>query len=280
MGTRTCIAVLGFGRFGRVHALRLQAHPAYEVVCVVDPDPQARAAAQAQGFNAMASLDALPKAVQAAAVVTPAETHADLAVALMHRGIDVLVEKPMAESEQAIDAMLDAVRVTGRKLFIGHIERFNPALIDLPWGQVPGHLVFRRQSRLPGTARSVVLDLMVHDLDLAPHLLRCGPDEFLHILDVQSLEDSMQVVARMGDTRVDFHVRHGADISLASVCWGDQGAWNELLLSSRSDLGQSDALTRQYTAFHHELRGLPSLLAGAQDGAIAARRALAIVAKL
>ena len=91
---------------------------------------------------------------------------------------------------------------------------------------------------------------------------------------------AMQVVARMGDTRVDFHVRHGADISLASVCWGDQGAWNELLLSSRSDLGQSDALTRQYTAFHHELRGLPSLLAGAQDGAIAARRALAIVAKL
>lgn len=279
-GNRTRIAVLGFGRFGRVHALRARAHPAYEVVCVVDPDPQARAAAQAQGFDAIAALDALPADVQAASVVTPSDTHADLAVALMHRGVDVLVEKPMAESEQAIDAMLEAVRVTGRRLFTGHIERFNPALSDRPWVRAPSHLVFQRQSRLPGTARSVVLDLMVHDLDLASHLLHCGGDQPFFILDMQIQGDGVRVAGRMGDTRVDFHARHGADASSATMAWDDEGAWKELPLSSRPDLPQSDALTRQYTGFLHKLRGQHSVLADAWEGASAARRALAIVAKL
>lgn len=279
MSPRTRIAVLGFGRFGQVHARRARAHPAYEVVCVVDPDPQARAAALAQGFDAIASLDALPEKVQAAAVVTPADTHADLVVALLRRGVDVLVEKPMAESEQAIDAMLDAARITGRRLFIGHIERFNEALSDPPWDRAPSRLAFHRQSRLPGSARSVVLDLMVHDLDLASHLLRCGADPFL-VLDVQAQADGVQVRARMGGTRVDFHARHGVEASCATMGWGDGDAWTELPLSNRAELAQTDALTRQYTAFHHMLQGQHSPLADAQEGATAARRALAIVSKL
>lgn len=280
MGSRIRLAVLGFGRFGRVHAARARAHPAFEVVCVVDPDAQARAAARTQGFDAIASLDALPDGVQAAAVVTPADTHAALAVALMHRGIDVLVEKPMAESEQGIDAMLNAVRQTGRRLFTGHIERFNQSLIDLSWDQAPGRLVFQRQSSLRGTARSVVLDLMVHDLDLASYLLREEDGESFLILDAQAQRDGLLVQVRMGDTRVDFHARHGADTSVASMGWGDGIAWSELALSRPPGLNQSDALTRQYTAFHHMLQGQQSPLADAQAGAIAARRALAIVAKL
>ena len=281
MGSRIRLAVLGFGRFGRVHAARARAHPAFEVACVVDPDAQARADAQAQGFEAIASLDALPQCVQAAAVVTPADTHAELAVALMHRGVDVLVEKPLAESEQGIDAMLDAVRQTGRRLFTGHIERFNQSLTDLPWDRAPGRLVFQRQSRLQGTARSVVLDLMVHDLDLASYLLQGEGDGSFQILDARTQGDGLQVQVRMGDTRVDFHARHGADASLASMGWGDDtSAWSELALSRPPGLNQSDALTRQYTAFHHMLQGQDSPLADAQAGAIAARRALAIVAAL
>ncbi|MFP8778240.1 Gfo/Idh/MocA family protein [Hydrogenophaga sp. RWCD_12] len=276
----TRLAILGFGRFGRIHALRALAHPAFEVVCVVDPDLQAREAAQAQGFAVAASIDALPGGVQAAAVVTPAHTHADLAVALMRRGIDVLVEKPMAESERDIDTMLDAVRLTGRHLFTGHIERFNTALIERPWERTPSRLVFHRQSRLPGTARSVVLDLMVHDLDLASYLLRISDDEPFVVLDVRAQGDGVHVQARVGGTQVDLHARHGADVSLASMGWSDDTSWNELALSNPPELNQSDALTRQYTAFDHMLRGQQSPLADAQAGAVAVRRALAIVAKL
>lgn len=281
MGNRIRLAVLGFGRFGRVHALRARAHPAYELVCVVDPDPLAREAARQQGLDAVASVEALPEGIQAAAVVTPADTHADLTVALMRQGIDVLVEKPMAESEAAIEAMLEAVRETGRCLFTGHIERFNPALNHHLWSHVPGALVFHRQSRLAGTARSVVMDLMVHDLDLAAYLLGVGGDGLFSVADARISGDSVSVQGRMGSTRVEFHARHSANISQARMGWGDETAWQELPLSNPPDLAhQSDALTRQYTAFHHMLQGRQSPLAGAQDGAAAARRALAIVAKL
>lgn len=280
MSIRTHLAILGFGRFGRIHALRARAHPAFEVVCVVDPDPQAQEVAQAQGFAVAGSLDALPEGVQAAAVVTPAHTHAVLAEALMRRGIDVLVEKPLAESERDIDNMLDTVRLTGQRLFTGHIERFNPALIDRPWEHTPGRLEFHRQSRLPGTARSVVLDLMVHDLDLASYLLPVCADEHFLVLGVRAKGDGVHVQARVGGTHVDFHARHGADVSLATMGWGDDTVWSELALSNPPELNQSDALTRQYTAFDHMLRGQQSPLADAQAGAVAARRALAIVAKL
>jgi predicted dehydrogenase len=276
----TRIAVLGFGRFGRVHALRARAHPAYELVCVVDPDPLARETARAEGFDAIADLEALPEGVQAAAVVTPADTHADLAVALMWRGIDVLVEKPMAESEQAINAMLDVARATGRRLFTGHIERFNQALSDPPWDRPPSRLVFSRESRLPGTARSVVLDLMVHDLDLAAYLLSRGTGDPFHLLDVQAQADGVWVQVRMGEVLVDFRARHGAEASRATLAWDEEGMWRELPLSNRPGPAQTDALTRQYTAFHHMLRGQHSPLADALEGATAARRALAIVARL
>lgn len=280
MSIRTRLAILGFGRFGRVHALRARAHPAFEVVCVVDPDPQAQEAARAQGFAVAGDLDALPDGVQAASVVTPPPTHAVLAEALMRRGIDVLVEKPLAESGRDIDHMLDAVRLTGRHLFTGHIERFNPALIDRPWERTPGRLVFRRQSRLAGTAGSVVLDLMVHDLDLASYLLQVSGNGPFVVLDLSTQGNGVHVQARVGGTLVDFHARHSADVSLASVGWSDGSGWNELALSDPPERNQSDALTRQYTAFDHMLRGLQSPLADALAGAVAARRALAIVAKL
>lgn len=280
MANRTRIAVIGYGRFGRVHALRAQAHPAFEVLCVVDPQPGARNAAQADGFNAIASLNDLPRGVEAASVVTPADTHAEIAIALMHRGIDVLVEKPMASSEAEIDTMLDAAQATRRRLFTGHIERFNQALMSAPWDTTPGSIVFSRQSRLPGCSHSVVLDLMVHDLDLAAHLLRCHTPDSFHILSVQEHGDGVSAQVAMGSTVVNFHALHGADSSSATIRWHKATAVCELPLSHRAEPTQPDALTRQYTAFHSMLKGQPSHLASAMEGATAARRALAIAARL
>ncbi|BEP93342.1 hypothetical protein GmRootA79_17260 [Acidovorax sp. A79] len=280
MANRTRIAVIGYGRFGRVHALRAQAHPAFDVLCVVDPQPGARDTAQADGFNAIASLDGLPRGVEAASVVTPADTHAEIAIALMHRGIDVLVEKPLATSEAEIDTMLDAAQATRRRLFTGHIERFNQALTPAPWDTTPGNIVFSRQSRLPGCSHSVVLDLMVHDLDLAAHLLRCQAPDSFHILGVQEHGGGVSAQVAMGTAVVDFHALHGADTSSATIRWQGAAAMCELPLSHRADLAQTDALTRQYTAFHEVLTGQHSHLASAMDGATAARRALAIAARL
>jgi predicted dehydrogenase len=278
--TRTRIAVVGYGRFGRIHALRARAHPSFEVLCVVDPCLGARQAAQADGFHAIDALQRLPEGVQAASVVTPVDTHAHLAIALMNLGIDVLVEKPMAACEDEIDTMLAVAQATRCKLFTGHIERFNQALALVPWATAPRSIVFSRQSRLPGSGHSVVLDLMVHDLDLAAHLLRCHATDSFHILGVQEHGGGVSAQVAMGTAVVDFHALHGADTSSAAIRWQGAAAMCELPLSHRADLAQTDALTRQYTAFHEVLTGQHSHLASAMDGATAARRALAIAARL
>lgn len=281
MAHRTRIAMVGYGRFGRVHALRARAHPAFEVVCVVDPLPSARHAALADGFHAIASLEGLPEGVEAASVVTPADTHADIAIALMRRGIDVLVEKPMATSEVEIDTLLEVAEITRCKLFTGHIERFNQALALAPWDATPGNIVFSRQSRLPGCGQSVVLDLMVHDLDLAAHLLRCHTADSFQILDVQEHVGGVSAQVAMGQAVVSFNALHGADSSSATIRWQKAKALCELPLSHGAAPSQPDALTRQYTAFHQMLKGHRlSHLASAMEGATAARRALAIAARL
>lgn len=280
VATRTRIAVIGYGRFGRVHALRARAHPAFDVLCVVDSHHDARNAAQADGFKAIDSLDDLPRGVEAASVVTPADTHAEIAIALMHRGIDVLVEKPMATSEAEIDTMLHAAQATRCRLFAGHIERFNQALTFAPWDTTPGNIVFSRQSRLQGCRHSVVLDLMVHDLDLAAHLLGCHTPDSFHILSVQEHGDGVSAQVSMGTTVVNFQALHGADSSSATIRWHKATAVCELRLSHRAEPAQPDALTRQYTAFHDMLKGQHSHLATASEGATAARRALAIAARL
>ena len=277
---RVGLTILGYGRFGRVHARRAQAHGAFDVACVVDPDPHARQAALADGFDAVAHVAQIPHGIEAAAIVTPAATHAALAITLLHKGIDVLVEKPFATSEPDIDAMLCAEHASGRTLCTAHIERFNLALATPPWQAPPKRIEFRRHSRLPGNGGSVVLDLMIHDLDLASHLLSFPADLAIDIVDVQTHQQGITANLVMGSTTLTLRASHGTDTSGACMCWGDHKGLKELPLVHRPEQGQDDALTRQYTAFLQRMRGQHSAIASAADGATAARRALSISARL
>lgn len=277
---RIGLAILGYGRFGRVHARRAQAHGAFDVVCVVDPDPHARQAALADGFHAVADVVQIPDGIDAATIVTPAATHAAFAIALLHKGIDVLVEKPFATSEPDIDAMLCAEHATGRTLCTAHIERFNVAVATPPWQAPPKRIEFRRRSCLPGSGGSVVLDLMIHDLDLASHLLAFPANLAVDIVDVQIHEQGITAYIVMGATSLALCASHSADTSGACMRWGDDRALKELPLAHRLEHGQADALTRQYTAFLQRMRGQHSAIASAADGAAAARRALSISARL
>jgi predicted dehydrogenase len=167
---RIRVAVVGTGEFGRNHARVYRELDGVELVGIIDQNP-ARAAAAAVEFRtpAFESLDELRGRVDAVSVAVPTVAHAEVGCRLMELGLDVLVEKPMASSLAEADALLLAAKKHGRILQVGHVERFNPAVIAVE--PILNRPLFFEVHRLGVfTARSldvdVIYDLMIHDLDI------------------------------------------------------------------------------------------------------------------
>jgi len=164
------VAVVGCGGFGRNHARVYREIESAELVGVFDTDP-ARAHALAQEFHTrpFPSLEAMRGQVQAASVAVPTIAHAEVGCRLMELGIDVLVEKPMAKDLGGADALLAAAQEHSRVLQVGHVERFNPAVLAVE--PILNRPLFFEVHRLGVfTPRSldvdVIYDLMIHDLDI------------------------------------------------------------------------------------------------------------------
>ena len=167
---RPRVAVVGCGEFGRNHALVYREIPSAELVGIFDADP-ARAAAFAQEFSTQSfhSLTAMQGQVDAASVAVPTIAHAEVGCQLMALGIDVLVEKPMAKDLSDADELLAAAKKHSRILQVGHVERFNPAVLAVE--PIINRPLFFEVHRLGVfTPRSldvdVIYDLMIHDLDI------------------------------------------------------------------------------------------------------------------
>ena len=168
--TRVKTAVVGVGAFGEQHARVLSSSEIAELVAVVDSDQQrAEAVAQKFGCQALTAVDKLGGRVQAVSLVVPTALHSEIGVSLLESGIDVLVEKPIAPSLEAADALVRAADENGRILQVGHLERFNPA-VEAAKEQATLPLFFEVHRMSLFTKRSldidVVLDLMIHDLDI------------------------------------------------------------------------------------------------------------------
>ncbi len=180
------VAVVGAGAFGRNH-LRVyrelaQAGQAVELAAVVDSDARVAAEAGASygvpGFasieECLAGLRAKGLKLDAASVCVPTVHHAAAAEALLAAGVDVLVEKPLAAGLADADRILEAARRWGRIVQVGHLERFNPAVTAAR--RLLNRPMFFESHRLSVfTPRSldvdVVLDLMIHDLDIVLSLV-------------------------------------------------------------------------------------------------------------
>ena len=177
------VAVVGAGAFGRNH-LRVyrelqQAGQPVELVAVVDRDASAVARAAAEfgvaGFASIEDCLAAVGGLDAASVCVPTVHHAVAAAPLLAAGVDLLIEKPLAANLANADEILRLSREYGRIVQVGHLERFNPAVTA-----VRGHLnrpMFFEAHRLSVfTPRSldvdVVLDLMIHDLDIVLSLVK------------------------------------------------------------------------------------------------------------
>lgn len=173
-GTKTKtvpVAVIGVGHLGKHHARIYHENiPEAQLVCVVDKDPDvARTVAEQYGVEWRDSYYDLPPGVQAVSVVTPTETHHEIARALLARGYHVMVEKPIALTVAQAEEMIDAAELAGRVLQVGHVERFNSAVIALEQLlDVPRFVEAHRLAPFSPRVKDVgvILDLMIHDLDL------------------------------------------------------------------------------------------------------------------
>ena len=170
------VAVVGTGEFGRNHVRVYREMEGVELAGIFDRDAT-RATTIAQEFatRAFNRLEDLRGAVGAATVSVPTVSHAEVGCRLMEMGIDVLVEKPMASTLAEADALLDAAIRHARILQVGHVERFNPAVLAVE--PVVSRPLFFEVHRLGVfTPRSldvdVIYDLMIHDLDILLALVK------------------------------------------------------------------------------------------------------------
>ncbi len=175
------VAVIGAGEFGRRHMRVIVQSPRVRLAAVVDTDPgRAASAASEHRSEALPDLAALQGRVDAAVVAVPTTAHVDTAVALIEAGIDVLVEKPIASDLASARRLAEAAESRGRVLQVGHLERFNPAVAALD-RVVRLPLFFEVHRLSPFTPRSldvdVVLDLMIHDIDVVLSLADGMPEE-------------------------------------------------------------------------------------------------------
>jgi predicted dehydrogenase len=168
-------AVIGVGYLGRFHAQKYAALDGVQLVGVVDTDAATRERVAAEvGCRAVADVGELLGAVDAVSIATPTPLHHPIARECLEHGVHVLVEKPITQTLDEARELIAIARTRGCVLQVGHLERFNAAVLALGAGL--GKPRFVESSRLApfrerGTDVNVVLDLMIHDIDLIQSLV-------------------------------------------------------------------------------------------------------------
>jgi len=170
------VGVAGGGHMGKEHARIYAESKGAELVGVHDSNPDtAKKIAEKYRARAFSSLEEMVEAVEAASIVTPTTTHLAIAAPFLKKGKHVLVEKPIAMDTAEARELVTLADQHGAKLAVGHVERFNPVLTALEerLGR-PRFIEAHRLSPYPGrsTDIGVVMDLMIHDLEIILHLVR------------------------------------------------------------------------------------------------------------
>jgi predicted dehydrogenase len=297
-------AVVGVGYLGRYHAEKYAASRRARLAAVVDIDGErANEVARRLGTVALTDYRELFGRVRCASVVVPTASHFEIARGLIERGIDVLVEKPLAASVEEGRALVGLARAKGAILQVGHLERFNPAIRRLD-GVIrdPRFIECHRLSPFieRGTDVDVVLDLMIHDIDIIASLVR-SPVARVEAVGVAVLTDKPDIanariafangcIANVTSSRVslkrerkirffqpDAYISIDYDRRRAQVYRRPSGAFRwEDLRGEALEMGDGDALADEIEAFLEavESRGQP--LVSGEEGL----RALEIAAMI
>lgn len=197
MSARVRLAIVGVGSFGRNHARVIhQLADEAELVAIVDSNAErARQIASEFGSTAFPDLRDVIGHADAAIVATPTSLHAEMTTILLNGGIDVLVEKPIADSAAHGRTLTELADRLGRILQVGHLERFNPAVLALEKARtIPLFFEVHRLSVFSPRSLDVdvVLDLMIHDLDIVLGLTRQMPTE-VHAAGISVLSSKVDI---------------------------------------------------------------------------------------
>lgn len=210
------LGVLGVGSLGYHHARILRGMEDVELIGIHDTDPVRLASvADALEVDPFDSAPPLLDRLDAAVIAVPTSAHHMVGIAALERGVDVLIEKPMAPTLDEADRILEAARTAGRLVQIGHIERFNGAVRAAePYLDEP---LFVESHRLApfgprGTDVAVVLDLMIHDVDLVLSLIRT-PVTAISAVGVPVLSDSPDIA----NARLEFEGGGVANLTASRV---------------------------------------------------------------
>lgn len=173
---RLSAAVIGVGYLGKFHAQKYAALPDVDLIAVADENlSRAEEVARACGCQALADFRSVLGEVDLVSIVVPTEAHYSVARACLEAGAHILVEKPVTRTLEEADELIRLAAAKARVFQVGHVERFNPAVLALR--QVLEKPLFVESYRLAsfkprGTDVDVVLDLMIHDIDIILNLVQ------------------------------------------------------------------------------------------------------------
>jgi predicted dehydrogenase len=207
------IGVLGAGHLGKIHLKLLKSSSCYELVGFYDPNKeQAAAVANEFGYFAFDTLDALIDASDVIDIVTPTIYHYDCAKAAICKGKHIFIEKPITTTVEEAEKIIELAHKYGVKGQIGHVERFNPAFLSVRnMIQKPMFIETHRLAEFNprGTDVPVVLDLMIHDIDVILSLVQ-SEVKTIHASGVSVISETPDIA----NARIEF--KNGCVANLTS----------------------------------------------------------------
>ena len=256
-------AVVGVGYLGAFHAEKYASLPGVELVAVVDADAARAAEIGARvGAPGLTRVEELFGRIDCASIAVPTPAHHAVATALLERGVDVLVEKPITSSLDQGRELVALAAARGRILQVGHLERFNPAIRSLAGVLTqPRFIECHRLAPFTerGTEVDVILDLMIHDLDVILSVVP-SPLERVEAVGVPVLSERVDIA----NARLRFASGTIANVTASRVAMKRERKIRFFQADAYVSVDYGDRTIRIYRRLPADDGGLPSIDASEQ----------------